>query len=142
MPEELTPRVERYFAVERQELLQGKPDHGAFWVNWTGEPLGMAGVEKRIWWRSAKRFGKAFGPHQFRYDMDRTGPRCTGLEPGVTSSLMGITEGTYQGHYNRSGDTKAANKFHAGLRDLRAKTTLQARTLFQDDDEKDGKQTE
>jgi len=56
LPEELTPRVERYFAVERQELLQGKPDHGAFWVNWSGEPLGMAGVEKRIWWRSAKRF--------------------------------------------------------------------------------------
>jgi hypothetical protein len=42
----IAPMLERYAAVERQELLGGKT-HDALWVNWDGNILGKRGVEKR-----------------------------------------------------------------------------------------------
>ena len=64
----LWPLIERYLTVERIEL-QGIGSQDALWINWVGEPLDERGVDKRVRWRSEKRFDKAFGPHMFRYSM-------------------------------------------------------------------------
>jgi len=131
LPEDLQPYLDRYVAVERQELLQGQ-QHDWFWVGWDGSRLDYRGVEKRIRWRSEKEFGKAFGPHHFRYCLATTAEIVNPAAPGLGGAILGITREVYQESYNRAGQADAARRFHLQLQADRADTATLARLSFEE----------
>lgn len=115
LPAALSPWMERYLTRERTELLQGRAC-AALWVNWSGEPLGYRGIDKRIRWWSAKRFGKAFGPHRFRHALGSSATTEDPAVPGLGAAVLGITGAVYQEHYNRAKNTAAAARVHDVVR--------------------------
>jgi site-specific recombinase XerC len=131
LPTSLQTWVERYLAVERQELLAGRLET-AFWLNWSGRRLGLRGVEKRIRWWSEKRFGKegTFGPHRFRHAIGTTGPIEDPAAAPASGALLGITGRVHEMHYNRGRRAAAAKRFHEGLARLRRETGGLAERLF------------
>ena len=131
-PASLAPWIERYVAVERAELLAGRACD-AFWVNRAGAPLGVAGIEKRIRWHSAKAFGpsEAFGPHRFRYGIATLGPMEDPDAPAVGAAVLGVTRGVAGAHYERGGQAAAAARFQHGLAEERRRTGALARRLFE-----------
>ena len=116
LPGSLTPWMHRYIAVERRELLAGRAGD-AMWVNWGGKPLGEAGIEKRIRWCSAKRFGAehAFGPHRFRHCIGTTAPLMAPDRPGIGAAVLGISGRVHAKHYDRGLRAQAAGGYLAGL---------------------------
>jgi hypothetical protein len=129
VPKSLIPCVERYIQVERVELLNGQT-HDAFWVNWDGKPLDYRGIDKRIRWWSAKRFGKSFGPHRFRHALGTTAPRADPANQGLAVAILAITSDILEEHYNRAEQAVAATRFHADLKNDRARTKTLARQAF------------
>ncbi len=129
LPASLTPYLERYLSVERTKLLAGQ-QHDWLWVNWDGNRLDRRGIDKRIRWWSAKRFGTAFGPHRFRHAIGTTAPIEDPLNPGVAAAIMGISPGILEEHYNRADHVAAARRFHATLQDERQRTEPLARRSF------------
>lgn len=119
LPASLTPWVDRYLGHERVELLQGAT-HDALWVNWGGEPLGYRGVEKRIRWRSQKRYGQAFGPHRFRHALATSAPIEDPGAPGLAAPILGISGRILALHYDLSANHTAGTRFHAGLAAMRS----------------------
>lgn len=110
LPERLTEYIDRYIKVERQELLAGQV-HDAFWVNWDGAPLRYRGIDKRIRWLSAKRFGKAFGPHRFRHAAATSAAIDAAHIPGLGAAMLGISGKVAEEHYNRAKHAHAAIKY-------------------------------
>jgi hypothetical protein len=131
LPAALTLALDRYVAVERAELLAGRRDE-ALWIGWDGRAMGERGVEKRIRWWSAKRFGKgaAFGPHRFRYGIATLGPIKDPEAPAASAAVLGITAGTHRAAYDRGSRAIATKRFHDTLRTERAETATLARNVF------------
>ena len=131
----LTPWLDRYVAVERQELLQGKAST-AFWINWGGQQLGKVGIDKRIRWWSTKRFGAdhAFGTHRFRHCIGSTTPLLLPNHPALAATLLQISQGVLQKNYDRSNDIEAFRQFHAAIDAQRKKLAPRAPNLFDKQD--------
>jgi hypothetical protein len=96
VPPSLNVWIDRYVTVERVELLAGNACD-AFWLNWGGEPLRAAGIEKRIRWWSAKKFGpkEAFGPHRFRYGIATVAPVADPEAPANGARAFSDQSGSY-----------------------------------------------
>ena len=130
LPASLTPWFHRYIEVERRELLAGETND-AVWVNWGGEPLGEAGIEKRIRWWSAKRFGaeNAFGVHRFRHCIGTTAPLMAPDRPGIGAALLGISGRIHEKHYDRGKRAEAGEIFSGGLDEDRAEARAYLQSL-------------
>lgn len=131
VPPSLNAWIERYVTVERVELLAGK-SCDAFWVNWGGKPLRAAGIEKRIRWCSAKKFGPegAFGPHRFRYGIATVAPVADPDAPANGAVVLGITHGTFAEAYDRGNREVAARAYLKDLEAERARTCGYAQRWF------------
>lgn len=131
VPPSLNGWIDRYVAVERVELLAGHSCE-AFWVNWGGKPLRAAGIEKRIRWHSAKKFGAegAFGPHRFRYGIATVAPVADPTAPANGAVLLGITHGTFTEAYDRGDREVAAQRYITGLEAERERTRGYAERAF------------
>jgi len=129
LPRLLGPWIDRYVEVERAELLAGHKSD-AFWINWGGEPLGQAGLDKRIRWLSAKRFGagRAFGTHRFRYCISTTAPLLIPDQPALAAALLRITSRVMAEHYDRGDAVLAFKAFHKTLAAARHESETLART--------------
>jgi hypothetical protein len=123
LPELLGPWIDRYVAVERCELL-GDRATDAFWVNWGGERLEEKGLDKRIHWQSAKRFGanRAFRTHRFRHCIGSTTPLLLPEVPGLAAALLRITGSVAERSYDRSAAVLAFRALHATLAAERKRT--------------------
>ncbi len=124
----LAPWLDRYCDVERRELLNGARSD-AFWINWGGEKLEEKGVDKRIRWQSAKRFGpeNTFGTHRFRHCIASTAPIVLPEHPGLAASLLQISHGVVNEHYDRSSDVMALKALHQTIAADRRATSELAR---------------
>jgi hypothetical protein len=131
VPPRLSAWIDRYVSVERVELLAGKRCD-AFWVNWGGKPLRAAGIEKRIRWRSAKKFGPkgAFGPHRFRYGIATVAPVADPDAPANGAVVLGITHGTFAAAYDRGNREVAAQAYIETLEAERERTRGFAERAF------------
>ena len=131
LPASLTPWIDRYVAHERVELLAGK-QHNYFWVNWNGERLGRAGLDKRLYWWTEKRFGKgnAFGAHRFRYCLGTIGPMEDPDAAIGSSAILGNTAAVHAKHYDRGERSIAARRFHQRLRAERKHSRAAAQRMF------------
>jgi integrase len=129
VPVGLSGAMERYIAVEREELLAGKA-HDWFWVNQYGGPLTTCYIQMMIRTRSRKAFGTAFGPHRFRHAMGTTAPVTDPAHPGVAAAILGISGRMVEEHYNLARQADVASKFHASLRKNRAATQSVAQREF------------
>lgn len=130
LPPGMTPWFQRYLDVERRELLNGETSD-AMWVNWSGEPLGEAGIEKRIRWWSAKRFGaeNAFGVHRFRHCIGTTAPLMAPDTPGIGAALLGISGRVHEQHYDRGKRAEAGRTYLTGLDEDRAEARAYLQSL-------------
>ena len=120
LPANLVPCLERYVAVERPELLQGRR-HDWFWVNCQGERLGSRAIEGSIRRASRARFGAAFGPHRFRHSLATTVAYADPANPGLAAAVLAISEPVVEAHYNRARQDQAARRFQDILRRERAR---------------------
>ena len=127
----LAPWLDRYVDVERRELLNGASS-GAFWINWGGDKLEEKGLDKRIRWRSAKRFGpeNTFGTHRFRHCIASTAPIMLPEYPGLAAGLLQISHGVLNEHYDRSSDVMALKALHKVIAADRKNTEDLARDAF------------
>ncbi|MBL6081802.1 tyrosine-type recombinase/integrase [Belnapia sp. T18] len=116
LPASLTPWLDRYVAVERQELLAGR-SCDAVWVRTGGAPLTQGGLHARIRWRSRERFGRAhsFGVHRFRHCIGTTLPLMFPDQPGLATSVLNISAGVHAKHYDRGLRASSARGYLAGL---------------------------
>lgn len=130
-PPSLNAWIDRYVTVERVELLAGKACD-AFWVNWGGKPLRAAGIDKRVRWWSAKRFGAAaaFGPHRFRYSIASVAPVADPAAPANGAMVLGITHGTFTEAYDRGNREVAAQRYLKSLEAERERTRGYAERAF------------
>lgn len=134
LPASLTSWFERYVEVERRELLNGQVSD-AMWINWRGETLGEAGIEKRIRWWSAKRFGaeNAFGVHRFRHSIGTTAPLMVPDTPGIGAAVLGISGRVHEIHYDRGLRAAAGTAYLAGLDEDREEARAYLRRLADED---------
>jgi hypothetical protein len=132
VPGSLQSWIERYVTVERIELLAGNASD-ALWINWGGKPLGERGIEKRIRWHSAKKFGPegGFGPHRFRYCIASVAPVEDPAAPVSGAALLGISAEVYREHYDRGGREVAARRFVNSLEAERRETEGYAHSIFE-----------
>jgi hypothetical protein len=112
----LAPWIDRYVDVERQEMLRGTQTD-AFWVGLRGDPLSESGMSNALARRSEQRFGKGrgFRTHRFRHCLGSCLPLLVPEHPHLASSLLRISHGTLQKHYDRSEDVLAFRQYHAAL---------------------------
>jgi integrase len=114
--------IERYLTIERLELL-GAGSQGALWINWGGEPLDERGVDKRVRWRSEKRFGKAFGPHMFRYSIATDAASKPDGDPfGAAARLGHADPNTTVGYTHGVAVAAMAKRHAAAIREARQLT--------------------
>jgi integrase len=108
------PMIERYLTVERNELLRGR-SHDALWIDWVGgKPLDERGVDKRVRWRSEKRFGTAFGPHMFRYSIATDAASKPDGDPFGGAARLGHADPNTTIGYTHGTVIAAMAKRHAG----------------------------
>jgi hypothetical protein len=79
--------VERYIAVERQELLRGAT-HDFVWVARHGGPLSEKGIDFMIRSRTKAQYGVAFGMHRFRAGLTTTQALVDGTNLLGTSRIL------------------------------------------------------
>jgi integrase len=108
----LWPMIERYLMVERIELLEGHSSD-ALWINWNRTLLDERGVDKRVRWRSAKRFGKAFGPHMFRYSIATDAATNPGADPFGAPIRLGQADPNTTAGYTHPTAVAATARRHA-----------------------------
>ena len=128
-PASLSGAMERYIAVEREELLAGKT-HDWFWVNQYGGPLTVCYITMMIRNRSRNTFGAPFVPHRFRHAMGTTAPMADPAHSGVAAAILGISGRIVEKHYNLASQADAASRFHASLRENRTAMQSLARREF------------
>lgn len=126
----LTPWIDRYVEVERQEMLRGAKTN-AFWVGLRGKALSESGLSNAVGVRSEARFGKGAGfhTHRFRHCLGSSLPLLIPEHPHLAASLLRISHGTMQKHYDRSEDVMAFRKFHSALSAERRRLEPQFRAL-------------
>jgi hypothetical protein len=121
VPDSLVANIDRYMAVERKELLQGR-QHDWFWVNRNGEKLGARGIEGVIRRGSEAQFGRVFGPHRFRHSLATTAAYADPSNPGLAASVLAISEEVNAAHYNQARKDDAMHRFQAHIQKERART--------------------
>ena len=100
LPEAVTPILDRYLAVERVELLQGRLTD-RLWIAWGGADLTKSSIRNNIRKRSGISFDQAFGPHAFRRALGTTVAVDGYDSPHDASVLLGHTNSeTTTKHYN------------------------------------------
>ncbi len=125
-PESLLASIDRYVAIERQELLQGR-QHDWLWVNRNGEKLGIRGIEGVIRRGSGEQFGRIFGPHRFRHSLATTAAYADPSNPGLAASVLAISEEVNAAHYNQARKDDAMRRFQTHIQNERARTARRVR---------------
>jgi hypothetical protein len=104
--------VERYIAVERQELL-GEKTHDFVWVGIHGYPLSDKGIDFMLRSRTKGHFGVAFGAHRFRTGLTTTQAQVDGKNMLGTSSILAHSPAVALKHYNRANTLEASRRHEA-----------------------------
>ncbi len=122
-PEHLVPWLERYLAVERQELLAGGMSRH-LWINKEGHPLGKQGINWCIRGASAQRFGGtgAFGTHRFRHCLGTAIPLMLPEQPAIAAAILNVGAAVVVSNYTRGSAVLAARAFHTAV-DLKRSAT-------------------
>jgi site-specific recombinase XerC len=107
--------VERYLAVEREELLDGQ-GHDCVWVKVDGGPLSYRGIEFVVRARTKEHYGLAFGPHRFRTSLTTTQAVVDGKNLLGTSQILSHSPAVALKHYTRA-DGLEASRRHANYID-------------------------
>ncbi len=124
-----TPAIDRYLAVDRIELLDGRA-HDWFWVGEGGEPLGLNGIEGLMRRASELQFGESFGPHRFRAALVTTWAKRDPVHLAAASSVLGNTGPVAEKYYNLAKQADAARWTNAWLEEDREETRELAAQLF------------
>jgi site-specific recombinase XerC len=104
--------VERYIAVERQELLHGE-SHDYVWVARGGGPLSEKGIDFMMRSRTKAQYGVAFGAHRFRAGLTTTQALVDGQNLLGTSRILAHSPAVALKHYNRAGALEASRRHAA-----------------------------
>jgi hypothetical protein len=104
--------VERYLAVERQELLRGAT-HDFLWVARHGGPLSEKGIDFMIRSRTKVQYGVAFGAHRFRAGLTTTQALVDGKDMLGTARILAHSPTVALRHYNRAGALEASRRHAA-----------------------------
>jgi hypothetical protein len=104
--------VARYIAVERQELLRGKP-HDFVWVAKGGDPWSEKGIDFMMRSRTKAQYGVAFGAHRFRAGLTTTQALVDGKNVLGTSRILAHSPAVALKHYNRAGALEASRRHAA-----------------------------
>jgi hypothetical protein len=100
--------LDRYLAVERIELLQGR-DHDALWVANHGGPMGGGALGSMVLKRSGQRYGVRFSLHRFRHSLTTTHAHVGGAHALDAATLLGHGPEVSLQAYNRAGNIEAAH---------------------------------
>jgi len=130
-PEHLVPWLERYLAVERQELLAGGTSRH-LWINREGQPLGEAGITWCIRTASAERFGEwgAFGSHRFRHCLGTVLPLQMPEHAAIAAAILNVGAKVVVSNYTRGSTVLAARAYHAAIELKRTATKELADQAF------------
>ena len=118
LPECLTTYVRHYLEVVRPRLLAGRAED-ALWINPRGGAMTAKAIQHRIRKLSLLRFEVAFGPHRFRYAIATTAALRDPGHPGLAAGVLGGSAEVIEQHYNRAGQSQAAQKHAAMLKQRR-----------------------
>ena len=107
--------LERYLAVERQQLL-GKTESDALWVAGDGGQLAYDTISRRVRLLTQARFATAFGPHRFRTCLATKLALNSPETPFDAALILGHSSPTVTlNHYNRAKSHKAVERWSKRL---------------------------
>jgi hypothetical protein len=129
VPQGVVHRILHYLEVERPHLLRGR-SHTWFWVGGQGEPLRQSGIEKAIRRLTEAKYGRARGPHSFRYAMGTTAPLMAPRTPAIAAAIMGNSPAVVEKAYNLGNQVVAAMTFQESVEQDRQQSTAIARRFF------------
>lgn len=115
-PEHLVPWLERYLAVEREELLAGSSSRH-LWVSQKGGPLTEGGISFSIHTASSKLFGEAdaFRTHRFRHCLGTAIPLLMPEQAAIAAAILNVGTKVVVSNYTRGSSVLAARAFHAAV---------------------------
>lgn len=107
----ITPILERYLAVERNELLDGRQT-SQLWIALGGGDLTAAGITTRLRKLSGKSFDKVFRAHSFRHCLATTNAIDGYASPLDASVLLGHASPTTTSRFYNMAKAAAAAARH------------------------------
>ena len=119
VPEQLVPYFIRYLK-EIRPILLGRSCHDGFWASYQGRPLIAGRLYDIVRARTAAKFGKAMGLHDFRRSastyLAMDAPEKIGWIPGV---LQHASPEVSDRHYNLARSVQAGQRFATHLANAR-----------------------
>ena len=104
--------LDRYVAVERQELLKGRMET-YLWVAEHSGPLTYKAIQYVFRVRTKAKFGISFGPHCLRHSLTTIPAMVDGTNPLGPSRVLGHSAQTSIRHYNRATALEASRRHDA-----------------------------
>ena len=109
-PSQVTPILDRYFAVEHRELL-GMAEHASVWVNIRGEPLSARAVDGAVRARTRQLLGHEMGTHAFRHCLTTTAVLTSPQAALDVPVVLGHSLQVSLEHYNRATAVAVAARY-------------------------------
>ncbi len=128
VPEDLTPKLDRYVEVHRPVLIdctrKALAPTKALWISKQGTPMTASAIAYQIKARTEEEFGKPISPHAFRRiyatDIATVDPaHATDIGLGLAHAAMKTSER----YYNMAKMVNAGNKHQATIEELRKTRT-------------------
>ena len=129
VPPDLTWLIDRYLAVDRVELLDGRSSDW-LWISAEGSQLSYHAAGVRMEKRSIKLFGERFRFHRLRHGIASSAVIGDPGSTGVAASVLGITEQILTRHYDCGASTQASRAMIETLGRARDNTRLRADRVY------------
>lgn len=100
------------------------------WVADDGSTLELGGIAHMIWRASKKEFGKAFGTHQFRYELATALAEADPDNSGLAAAVLGDSLAVAERYYIQPRNRQAAQLINRTVEDDRERTLLLARRAY------------
>lgn len=111
LPKVLIPYMQRYLAVHRPVLLQGK-SHNALWVNQYGDPITPDGLSRELPKVTKRMLGLALRPHAFRHIAATYIAETDPEHANIIRDVLGhATLDMSNKHYNRASGISACDAY-------------------------------
>ena len=129
LPADLNEAMHWYLTDIRAQAV-GSDDHGYLWVCEDGSPFQYSGIGKMCRVESEKWLGIKMGPHRHRHNLAAMMADEAPENPGAAATILGISEGVVERHYERARERKAHEVNQAAIKKARDASTSAAERAF------------
>ena len=129
LPADLNEAMQWYLNEIRARAVS-RDDHGCLWVCEDGSPFQYSGIGKMCRVESEKWLGIKMGPHRHRHNLATMMADEAPENPGAAATILGVSEGVVERHYERARERKAHEVNQAAIKKACDASTSAAERAF------------